>query len=74
MWGILRSILGSKASDVSIVMSFDPLGREIEASPNGNFEVWEVCVFNIPFRGKLVSHLTMDCLIGFDGLEQSITD
>jgi hypothetical protein len=94
MWGILRSILGGKASNISIITSFDPLGREIEASPNGNFEVWEAHVFNIPFRGlfvgflvishfisessdlltKSVFHLMVDCLAGFDGLKQSITD
>jgi hypothetical protein len=55
--------LGSKAGDVSVVTSFDPLSREVEASSNGNFEVWEVCVFSIPFRGLFVGFLVASDLI-----------
>jgi hypothetical protein len=54
MWGILGPILGGKAGNVSIVTSFDPFGWEVEAGPNGDFEVWELRVFNIPFRGLVI--------------------
>jgi hypothetical protein len=57
VWGIMRPILGGKAGDVAIIVSFDPLGREVEASPNGDLEVWEVHVFNIPFGGLVVGFL-----------------
>jgi hypothetical protein len=49
MWSIMGSIVGWEAWDVTIIESLDPLGREIEACPNWQLEVGELCVFNIPF-------------------------
>jgi hypothetical protein len=92
--GIFRSILHGEASDVTVIPSFDPLGWEVESSSNGDLEVQEACVFNIPFRGlvigflvvshavsksselltKFVFHLTVDCFMGSNGFEQSVTN
>jgi hypothetical protein len=55
----MRPILGGETGNVAIIMSFDPFGGEVEASPNGDFEVWEVCVFNIPFRGLVIGFLVI---------------
>jgi hypothetical protein len=56
-------ILGSKTGNVAIVMSFDPFSREVKASPDGDLEVWEACVFNIPFRGLVIGFLIISHFI-----------
>jgi hypothetical protein len=63
MWGVLWSVLGSKAGDIPIVMSFDPLGWEVETCSDRNFEIWELHVFNIPFRGLVIGFLVISHLI-----------
>jgi hypothetical protein len=74
MQGIFGPILGSKASDVSIVTSLDPFGREVEAGSNGDLEVWETHVFNIPFRGLVIGFLVISHSVSesFDLLTKSV--
>jgi hypothetical protein len=35
MWGIFGSVLGGKAGNVAIILSFDPLGGEVKLAPMG---------------------------------------
>jgi hypothetical protein len=56
---IFGPILGCEASDVSIIMLFNPFGGEVEAGSDGDLEVWEACVFNIPFRGLVIGFLVV---------------
>jgi hypothetical protein len=44
-------------------MLFDPFGGEVESSADGNLEVQEVGVFNIPFRGLVLGFLVISHLI-----------
>jgi hypothetical protein len=56
-------ILGGKTGNVAVVASFDPFGREVEASSDWDFEVWEACIFNIPFRGLVIGFLIISHFI-----------
>jgi hypothetical protein len=59
VWRVFGSILGSKAGNVSIILLLDPFGRQIESHSDGDLEVWESCVFNIPFRGLIIGFLVI---------------
>jgi hypothetical protein len=60
---VFGSILGGEAGDIAIIVSFDPFGGEIEAGSNRDFKVWELCVFNIPFRGLVIGFLVVGHLV-----------
>jgi hypothetical protein len=55
-------------------LSFNPLGRQVESSSNRDFEVWESCIFNIPFRGLVIGFLVIGHSVSeaFDLLTKSI--
>jgi hypothetical protein len=74
MWGVFGSILGSKAGNITIVLLFDPLGRQVEACANRDFEVWELCIFNIPFRGLVIGFLVVSHFVSkaFDLLTKPV--
>jgi hypothetical protein len=36
--GILGPVVGGEGGDFAVVKAFDPLGGEVEAGPNGDFE------------------------------------
>jgi hypothetical protein len=57
MWGIMGSVLGGETGNVTVIMSFDPFSGEVEAGSDWYFEVQELCVFNIPFRGLVIGFL-----------------
>jgi hypothetical protein len=51
--------MGREAGDVTIIKLLDPTSWQVEPSPNGEVEVGEACVFNIPLRGLLVDLLVL---------------
>jgi hypothetical protein len=57
--GVFWPIKVSEALNITIVKAFDTFGRLVEASSNGGFEIWEVGVFNIPFRGLVIGFLVV---------------
>jgi hypothetical protein len=56
---VFWSVKVSEALDVPVVETLDPFGRLVEAGPNGDFEVWELGVFNMPFRGLVIGFLIL---------------
>jgi hypothetical protein len=57
MWGIFWPILGGEAGNIAIVMSSDPLGGQVEAHADGNLQVWELCVLNVPLWCLVIGFL-----------------
>jgi hypothetical protein len=57
MWGVFEAILCCVTGDVTIIMSFDPFGGEVEACSNGDFKVRESCVLDVSIRYLIVGFL-----------------
>jgi hypothetical protein len=57
--GVFWSVKVSEALDVAIVEVLNPFCWLVEASSNGELEVGEVGVFNIPFRGLVIGFLIL---------------
>jgi hypothetical protein len=55
-------------------MSLDPFGGQEEPCPNGDFEVQESGVFNIPLRGLIIGFLIFGDFVpkAFDLLTKSV--